>query len=104
MPVLIKMTAAVVAFLLILISSADAVVVLYEHSNYRGYGRAYGKATPRLGSLLNDKVSSVRVTPGQVWALYQHAFYRGRWLTIERSVRNLRNIFNDKISSVRRIR
>ncbi len=104
MSALIKTAAIVIAVFLILVSSTDAYVILYEHPNYTGRRRIYVTARSFVGSSFNDQTSSVRVTPGQVWVLYEHSRFRGMSFYVRHNYRYVGRRFDDKTSSLRRIR
>ncbi|MBN1410295.1 MAG: hypothetical protein JW969_05585 [Spirochaetales bacterium] len=83
------------------------VVTLYQHCDYGGYSAGFGAGSYNLSALqsagvLNDDVSSVRVTAGYQVTLYADDNYGGSTLTLTGDASCLvNNGFNDLMSSVR---
>ncbi len=94
-------------FCLMLLSTAQAQVTLYQHCNYDGYKVYLGAGNHDMGALIqkgmkNDDVSAVRVSSGYKVTLYEHAGFAGR--KIERTGDDgcfVNNNFNDIVSSVK---
>jgi len=74
---------------------------VYWHWRYRGSSRTVrvGESTRWVGYHWNDKVSSLRVTPGCTFVGYEHSHYRGQRYTYTRSSYWVGSSRNDKFSS-----
>ncbi len=83
---------------------ARARITLYEHLNFVGESRTFTGSNPNVGSVFNDKTTSARVTPGEVWVLYEDSSFRGRQFVVSSDVANVGSDFNDKTTSLRRIK
>jgi hypothetical protein len=61
---------------------------------------------PNLDPLgINDRISSLRVGPGEQWEVCEDSNYQGRCVVVSGEERDLRsNSWSDKISSMRRVR
>ena len=81
-------------------------IVVFTDSDFQGESASFRDDTPDLvGYGLNDKISSIRIAPGEVWEVCQDIDYANRCQVINRSVTNLRSIgWDDRISSLRRVR
>lgn len=73
---------------------------------FRGDNATLREDTPNLQRQgLNDRISSLRVAPGELWEACENANYGGRCQVFSGSESDLRTInWDDKISSVRRVR
>jgi len=73
--------------------------------NFQGRSSTFRQDVPDFDPLgLNDRVSSIRVGPGEQWELCEHSNYQGRCVVVSGEERDLRrNSWNDVISSVRRV-
>lgn len=78
-------------------------ITLYEHKDYGGRFVTITSPAPNLsGSGLNDRVSSLKVVPGQRWLLCKSKKYRGGCIIVDRDVPDLDALnFNDAISSLK---
>lgn len=84
-------------------AATPSSITLYEHKNYEGQFVTITSPTPNLsGSGLNDRVSSLKVVPGQKWLLCKNKKYRGGCIIVDRDVPDLDALeFNDAISSLK---
>ncbi len=80
-------------------------IAVFSDSNYRGRNATFRSDTPDLGPYeLNDRISSLRVAPGEIWEACEHANYGGRCQVFSGSESNLdRSGWSDAISSLRRV-
>lgn len=81
-------------------------ITVFEDANFRGRSATFRSDTPDLVRFgLNDRISSLRVAPGERWEACEHVNYRGRCQVFSGSEANLvRAGWNDTISSLRRVR
>lgn len=81
-------------------------ITVFADQNFRGKSATFRQDVPNLDPIgLNDKVSSLRVGPGERWEICEHADYQGRCVVVSGDESDLRrNEWNDVISSFRRIR
>lgn len=96
-------TALVFSMLLVVLCPVRGKITLFEHNNFVGAKRTYTRSNPNIGSIFNDKTTSVKVTPGQIWILYEHSSYRGRSFIVRRNIPNVGRGFNDKTTSLIRL-
>ena len=80
-------------------------VTVFADEDFGGESASFRDDTPDLvGYDLNDKISSIRVSPGESWEVCQDINYGNRCQVINRNIPNLRSIgWNDRISSLRRL-
>lgn len=80
-------------------------ITVFTDQNFRGKSATFREDVANLDPLgLNDKVSSLRVGPGERWEICEHADYQGRCVVVSGDESDLRrNSWNDLISSFRRI-
>ncbi len=81
-------------------------LTVFEDAGFRGRNATFREDTPNLQAFgLNDRISSLRVAPGEMWEACEHADYGGRCQVFSGSESDLRSRqWNDIISSVRRVR
>jgi hypothetical protein len=81
-------------------------ITVYTDPDFRGESASFRDDTPDLVAYgINDKISSIRVAPGESWEVCQDIDYANRCQIINRSIANLRTIgWDDRISSLRRLR
>ncbi len=80
----------------------SGTVCLYEHSNYKGWKKCYSTNKSNFVSLgINDKVSSIKVSPGTKAELYQHINYRGYKRVYTKNTPWVGNQVNDQYSSLK---
>lgn len=93
-------------------SGSSGQVTLYQHCNFTGNSASFNVGSFDLGALqaaglLNDDISSVRVSNGHSITLYQHAGYGGASVTLTGDDSCLTDNnsggvnFNDQVSSIR---
>ncbi|MDZ8189993.1 MAG: beta/gamma crystallin-related protein [Nostoc sp. ChiSLP02] len=76
---------------------------LFDNPNGGGQSVRLTSSDPNLQSF-NNRASSFRVTPNQLWYGYTGRNYKGfRILLTPRLIKNLPGIFNNSISSIRRV-
>jgi hypothetical protein len=80
-------------------------ITVFSDKNFRGRSATYRQDVPDLEPLgLNDKVSSLRVGPGEQWEVCEHSNYQGLCVVLSGQESDLgRNSWNDLISSMRRV-
>jgi len=78
-------------------------ITLYEHKNFDGRSLTYTGAILNLKqSGLNDRISSLKVVPGQKWLLCKNKKFHGGCIVVDRDVPDLAEFgFNDMISSLK---
>ena len=81
-------------------------ITIFTDQNFRGKSSTFREDVPDLEPLgLNDKVSSIKVGPGEQWEVCEHSNYQGRCVVVSGTEPDLgRNSWNDLISSLRRVR
>ena len=82
-------------------------ITVFTDSNFRGKSASFRQDVPNLDGYrgFNDKVSSLRVGPGEQWEVCEHANYGGRCVVVSGQESDLkRNSWGDVISSLRRVR
>lgn len=79
---------------------------VFEDADFRGRNATFLQDTPNLlASGLNDRISSLRVGPGEMWEACEHTNYGGRCQVFSGTELDLRRVgWNDMISSARRVR
>lgn len=80
-------------------------ITAYEDVSFQGPGLTFSDAVPDLrNSLLNDRISSLQVAPGESWQVCEDVNFGGRCLVVSGSQIDLRlRGWNDMISSMRRV-
>lgn len=81
-------------------------ITVFADPNFRGKSSTFRQDVRDLEPLrLNDKISSLRVGPGEQWEVCEHSNYRGRCVVVSGNEPDLRrNSWNNLISSMRRVR
>lgn len=81
-------------------------ITVYRDENYRGKTATFREDVPDLRPYgLNDRITSLRVAPGESWEACEDTNYRGRCQVFSGDDRDLRRSgWTDKISSLRRVR
>ena len=82
-------------------------VTVFEDTNYRGGSSTFREDVPDLRKFnLNDRISSLRVAPGEMWEACIDIDYGGRCQVFSGYEPDLhrRSGWNDEISSLRRVR
>ena len=80
-------------------------VMVFTDRDFRGESVSFREDAPDLVPYgLNDKISSVRIPPGESWEVCQDINFVNRCQIITRSIADLRSIgWDDRISSMRRV-
>lgn len=80
-------------------------LTVYSDAEFRGSVVSFRQDEPDLDRVgINDRISSLRVGPGERWEVCEDAFYRGRCVVVGGDERDLLRVsWNDMISSVRRV-
>jgi hypothetical protein len=78
-------------------------ITLFEHKDFQGRSLTYTEASPNLQATgLNDRISSLKVVPGQKWLLCKNKKFKGGCIVVDRDVPDLEPLgYNDKISSLK---
>jgi hypothetical protein len=81
-------------------------ITVYENPNFGGRNATFRNDVPDLtDSGMNDRISSLRVAPNEMWELCEHANYKGRCQVFSGIEGNLHPMqWNDIVSSLRRVR
>jgi hypothetical protein len=81
----------------------QAKVVVYVDQNYAGVSKSYYASVndSTLGSDINDKITSIFISPGWKVTVYINTKFGGSAMTYTSSVANVGSTFNDKISSIK---
>lgn len=80
-------------------------ITVFEDRNFRGDAATYQNNVSSLPSRFNNRISSIRVGPGEQWQVCDQANYRGQCITISGEEDDLRrNNWDNRISSMRRVR
>ena len=81
-------------------------ITVYRHENFRGQSARFRRDVPDLRAYrMDDRISSIRVAPGDVWEVCEHPHYQGRCQVFDRDEPDLRRAnWEDRISSIRRVR
>ncbi len=80
-------------------------ITVFTDQNFRGKSSTFRHDVPDLEPRgINDKISSLRVGPGEQWEVCEHSNYSGRCVVVSGEESDLRrNSWNDVISSFRRV-
>lgn len=79
-------------------------ITVFEDRNFRGDTVTYQGNVSNLPSKFNNRISSVRVGPGEQWQVCDQSSYRGQCITISGEESDLgRNDWDNRISSMRRL-
>jgi len=80
-------------------------IAVSDDVNFQGVAATFTSDVSDLhDSPLNDRISSLRVAPGESWQVCEHANYGGRCVIVSGSERDLGMLgMNDVISSMRRV-
>jgi hypothetical protein len=81
-------------------------ITVFRDENFRGSNATFRQDVPDLHQYgFNDRITSLRVAPGEFWEGCESPNYQGRCQVFSGEERNLRNIgWTDRISSLRRVR
>jgi len=81
-------------------------ITVFERANHRGENATFLEDVPSLSRYrLDNRISSLRVGPGEYWEACEHTNYRGRCQVFSNTEGDLgRSGWNDRISSLRRVR
>jgi Beta/Gamma crystallin len=81
-------------------------ITVFRDENFRGENATFRQDVPDLRQYgFNDRITSLRVAPGEYWEACESPNYQGRCQVFSGEERNLKNIgWTDRISSVRRVR
>jgi Beta/Gamma crystallin len=81
-------------------------ITVYRDENYRGKTATFREDVPDLRQYgLNDRITSLRIAPGESWEACRDTNYRGQCRVFSGDDRDLRRSgWTDKISSLRRVR
>jgi hypothetical protein len=79
-------------------------LVVCDDVNFEGATLTLARDIPDLREVqFNDRISSLRVPPGESWEVCEDTNYQGRCMVFSRPERDLRGFgFNDSITSLRR--
>ena len=88
---------------LLLLCPEQGKITLFEHEDFVGAKRTSRRSNPNIGSIVIDKSTSVKVTPGEIWVLYADRNYRGDTLTVTKDIPNVGRHLNDRLTSLRKI-
>jgi hypothetical protein len=79
-------------------------ITVFTDRDFGGESASFRQDAPDLVAYgLNDRISSVRIPPGESWEVCQDVQYGNRCQIITRSIPDLRSIgWDDRISSLRR--
>ena len=85
---------------------AQGGITVYRDENFRGKNATFRSDIPDLRRYdLNDRITSLRIAPGESWEVCRDTNYRGRCQVFSGDERDLRRSgWTDKISSLRRVR
>jgi Beta/Gamma crystallin len=79
-------------------------ITVFEDRNFRGDAATYNSNVSNLPSRFNNRISSVRVGPGEQWQICDQANYRGQCVNVSGEESDLgRNDWDNRISSMRRV-
>ena len=81
-------------------------LTVFRDENFRGENATFRQDVPDLRRYgFNDRITSLRVAPGEYWEACERTNYQGRCQVFSGEERDLRRIgWTDRISSVRRVR
>jgi len=84
---------------------ADSGITVYDDVNFGGAAATFRSDIPDLRNVrMNDRISSLRVAPGDRWEVCEDTFYHGRCIIVSGSEIDLRaSGLNDAITSLRRV-
>jgi hypothetical protein len=80
-------------------------IMVFTDRDFRGESVSFRDDAPDLVAYgLNDKISSIRIPPGESWEVCQDVNFVNRCQVINRSIADLRSIgWDNRISSLRRV-
>ncbi|MCC7181244.1 MAG: hypothetical protein IT177_22900 [Acidobacteria bacterium] len=80
-------------------------ITVFEDRNFRGENATFLQDTPTLGSFrLDNRISSLRVGPGEMWEACEEAYFRGRCQVFSGTESDLGRVrWDNRISSLRRV-
>ncbi len=81
-------------------------ILVFQDANYRGQNATFRDDVPQLGEFgLDNRISSLRVAPGESWEVCEQPWFRGRCQVFFGDEPNLQlRGWNDRISSMRPVR
>jgi hypothetical protein len=81
-------------------------ITVFRDENFRGENATFRQDVTDLRRYgFNDRITSLRVAPGEYWEACESPNYQGRCQVFSGDERNLRNVgWTDRISSLRRVR
>lgn len=81
-------------------------ITVFRDENFRGENTTFRQDVPDLRRYsFSDRITSLRVAPGEYWEACERANYQGRCQVFSGDERDLRRVgWTDKISSLRRVR
>lgn len=81
-------------------------ITVFRDENFRGRNATFRQDIPDLRAYgFNDRITSLRVAPGQYWEACDRTNYQGRCQVFSGEESDLRNLgWTDRISSLRRVR
>lgn len=81
-------------------------ILVFQDANYRGRNATFRDEVPQLGEFgLDNRISSLRVAPGETWEVCEQPWFRGRCQVFYGDEPNLQlRGWNDRISSMRPVR
>jgi hypothetical protein len=86
-------------------SRQDGGITVYDEVNFQGASATFRGDVSDLRAVgFNDRISSLRMAPGETWEVCEDVNYGGRCAVISDSERDLRTRgWNDTITSMRRV-
>lgn len=79
-------------------------ITVFEDRNFRGDAVTYNSNVSNLPSRFNNRISSIRVGPGETWQVCDQSNYRGQCVNVSGEENDLgRNNWDNRISSLRRV-
>jgi len=81
-------------------------ITVFRDENFRGENASFRQDVPDLRRFgFSDRITSLRVAPGELWEACESPNYRGRCQVFSGEERDLRRVgWTDRISSLRRVR
>src|SRR5687767_7394007 len=81
-----------------------AGITVFADANFRGTAQTFQYDMADLRSTgLDNRISSIRIGPGEQWEVCEDSNYRGRCIVVSGQESDLgRNNWNNRISSIRR--
>jgi beta/gamma crystallin len=81
-------------------------ITVFRDENFRGQNATFRSDVPDLRRFgFSDRITSLRVAPGEYWEACERANYQGRCQVFSGDERDLRRVgWTDRISSLRRVR